>query len=89
MGAQQMTDPVRRYLAEQALPISKHIRKLATGAHSEYVQLEASNSILDRAGYAAPKLQQDNRQLTIIISGESAQRYLPQPASKVESETAS
>ena len=59
---------VQRYMIERvantiglgAVTASKKLVELSNGAKSEYVQLEASRDILDRAGIRAPdKVQHD------------------------------
>jgi len=59
---------VQRYMVERvantiglgAVTASKKLVELSNGAKSEYVQLEASRDILDRAGIRAPdKVQHD------------------------------
>ena len=61
---------VQRYMIERvantiglgAVTASKKLVELSNGAKSEYVQLEASRDILDRAGIRAPdKVQHDIR----------------------------
>ena len=54
--------PVQQYMMQQiadsiginATIASNKLLRLASGAKSEYVQLEASKDILDRAGFKAP-----------------------------------
>ena len=51
---QYMMQRVTESIGLSATTASKRILDLARGAKSEYVQLEASKDILDRAGYKAP-----------------------------------
>ena len=47
---------------------ASRVMKLATGAKSEYVQLEASRDLLDRAGIRAPERIQHDVQGEIKIN---------------------
>ena len=51
---QYMMQRVGESLGLNATVAAAKVLKLAQGAKSEYVQLEASKDILDRAGYKAP-----------------------------------
>ena len=51
---QYMMQRVTESIGLSATTASKRILDLARGAKSEYVQLEASKDILDRAGFKAP-----------------------------------
>jgi len=55
-----MMERIGETLGLNATVASAKLVQLAKGAKSEYVQLEASKDILDRAGYKAP-----DRQLTM------------------------
>jgi orotate phosphoribosyltransferase len=67
---------VQRYMMERiantiglgAVTASKRLVELSNDAKSEYVQLEASRDILDRAGIRAPERIQHNIQGDIKIS---------------------
>ena len=68
--------PVQRYMMERiantiglgAVTASKRLVELSNDAKSEYVQLEASRDILDRAGIRAPERVQHDIQGDIKIS---------------------
>ena len=53
-GQQYMMQVVSESIGLSATTASHRILTLARGAKSEYVQLEASKDILDRAGFKAP-----------------------------------
>ena len=52
---QYMMQRVSESIGLSATTASKRLLDLARGAKSEYVQLEASKDILDRAGFKAPE----------------------------------
>jgi len=52
---QYMMQVVSESIGLSATTASKRLLDLARGAKSEYVQLEASKDILDRAGFKAPE----------------------------------
>ena len=52
---QYMMQVVSESIGLSATSASKRLLDLARGAKSEYVQLEASKDILDRAGFKAPE----------------------------------
>lgn len=64
---------VRELLESYAVPIVEHVRTLATNARSEYVQLEASRDILDRAGYKAVE-RVENVSINVTLSGTLASK---------------
>lgn len=49
-----MVDKIREQLGVRATLALSTVTKLASTAKSEYVQLEASKDLLDRAGFKAP-----------------------------------
>ena len=49
-----MVDKIREQLGVRATLALSTVTKLASTAKSEYVQLEASQDLLDRAGFKAP-----------------------------------
>ena len=49
-----MQTAIQQTLGLNATYAAHKLSELSTGARSEYVQLEASKDILDRAGYKAP-----------------------------------
>ena len=55
---QYMNQEIQRTLGLSATKASSTLLRLCTGAKSEYVQLEASKDILDRAGFKAPDKHQ-------------------------------
>ena len=55
---QYMNQEIQRTLGLSATKASSTLLKLCTDAKSEYVQLEASKDILDRAGFKAPDKHQ-------------------------------
>ncbi len=50
-----MVDKIREQLGVRATLALSTVTKLASTAKSEYVQLEASKDLLDRAGFKAPE----------------------------------
>ena len=55
---QYMAQEVQRAFGLSSARAGVKLLALSQGAKSEYVQLEASNSILDRAGFKAPEKHQ-------------------------------
>ena len=55
---QYMNQEIQRTLGLSATKASSTLLRLCTDAKSEYVQLEASKDILDRAGFKAPDKHQ-------------------------------
>ena len=53
-----MTEAVGQNLRRSAVGAALTLQRLSTSARSEYVQLQASDSILDRSGYKPPDRQQ-------------------------------
>jgi hypothetical protein len=54
---QYMMQQVADSIGLHATSAVSRLAKLSSGARSEYVQLEASKDILDRAGFKAPEKQ--------------------------------
>jgi Terminase small subunit len=74
VGYEYLNKPqVRELLESYAVPIVEHVRTLATNARSEYVQLEASRDILDRAGYKAVE-RVENVSINVTLSGTLASK---------------
>ena len=63
-----MMERIGETLGLNATVASAKLVQLAKGAKSEYVQLEASKDILDRAGYKAPDRQLTTRAGDIAVS---------------------
>lgn len=63
-----MMERIGETLGLNATVASAKLVQLAKGAKSEYVQLEASKDILDRAGYKAPDRQLTMRAGDIAVS---------------------
>ena len=55
---QYMAQEIQRSLGIHSAKASAKLLTLSQGARSEYVQLEASKDILDRAGFKAPEKHQ-------------------------------
>ena len=53
-----MTEAVGQNLRRSAVGAALTLQRLSTSARSEYVQLHASDSILDRSGYKPPDRQE-------------------------------
>lgn len=56
--AAYMLQQTAQYLGASSMIAASRVAKLCTSAKSEYVQLEASKDILDRAGFKPPERSQ-------------------------------